>query len=38
MRMMMISRSLPSSAVFQRTALEWLNQLSASAGLLSSMR
>ena len=32
MRMITISRSRPSSVVFQRTVLEWSNQLSASAG------
>ena len=32
MRMMTISRSRPSSVVFQRIVLEWLNQLSANAG------
>ena len=38
MRMITISRSRPSRLVFHRTVLEWLNQLSASAGALSSMR
>ena len=33
--MITISRSRPSSVVFQRTVLEWKNQLSASGGALS---
>ena len=37
MRMITISRSRPPRLVFHRTVLEWLNQLSASGGALSSM-